>query len=149
MVFSEFDKMKTNHLIIVISINTVSKSHSVVSNPLQPHGLQPTRLLHPWNSPGKSTGSGQPSPCPGDPLNSRMKPGLLHCRLILDHPSHRGKPSQHRAFVLLILFMMPVVSLFTQFTEPRVGKAQKLRGWRKTRGAQELLLLLLSRVSRV
>ena len=25
--------------------------------------------------------------------------------------------------VLLILFMMPIVSLFTQFTEPRVGKA--------------------------
>ena len=60
MVFSEFDKMKTNHLIIVISINTVSKSHSVVSNPLQPHGLQPTRLLRPWNSPGKSTGSHPP-----------------------------------------------------------------------------------------
>ena len=25
---------------------------------LQPHGLQPTRLLHPWDSPGKSTGVG-------------------------------------------------------------------------------------------
>ena len=73
--------------------------------------------------------------------------GLLHYRLILYHPSQQGKPSQHRAFVLLILFMMPIVSLFTQFTEPRVGKAQKLRGWKKTRGAQELLLLLLSRLS--
>ena len=29
-------------------------SHSVVSNSLQPHGLQPTRLLHPWDFPGKS-----------------------------------------------------------------------------------------------
>ena len=31
------------------------RSHSVVSNPQWPHGLQPTRLLHPWDFPGKST----------------------------------------------------------------------------------------------
>ena len=31
-------------------------SHSVVSDSLRPHGLQPTRLLHPWDFPGKSTG---------------------------------------------------------------------------------------------
>ena len=28
---------------------------SVVSNPLQPHGLKPARLLCPWDSPGKNT----------------------------------------------------------------------------------------------
>ena len=33
-------------------------SHSVVSDTQQPHGLQPTRLLHPWDFPGKSTGVG-------------------------------------------------------------------------------------------
>ena len=33
-------------------------SHSVVSNSLQPHGLQPARLLCPWNFPGKNTGVG-------------------------------------------------------------------------------------------
>ena len=33
-----------------------SESHSVVSNPLQPHGLQPTKLCCPWGSPGKNTG---------------------------------------------------------------------------------------------
>ena len=33
-------------------------SHSVVSDSLQPHGLQPTRLLPPWDFPGKSTGVG-------------------------------------------------------------------------------------------
>ena len=31
---------------------------SVVSDSVQPHGLQPTRLLRPWDSPGKSTGVG-------------------------------------------------------------------------------------------
>ena len=31
-------------------------SRSVVYNSSRPHGLQPTRLLHPWDFPGKSTG---------------------------------------------------------------------------------------------
>ena len=33
-------------------------SRSVVSDSSQPRGLQPTRLLHPWDVPGKSTGVG-------------------------------------------------------------------------------------------
>ena len=33
-------------------------SCSVMSDSLQPYGLQPTRLLCPWNSPGKNTGVG-------------------------------------------------------------------------------------------
>ena len=33
-------------------------SRLVVSDSLRPHGLQPTRLLHPWDFPGKSTGVG-------------------------------------------------------------------------------------------
>ena len=33
-------------------------SHSVASDSLQPHGLQPARLLCPWNFPGKNTGVG-------------------------------------------------------------------------------------------
>ena len=31
---------------------------SVVSNPVRPHRRQPTRLPHPWDSPGKNTGVG-------------------------------------------------------------------------------------------
>ena len=31
---------------------------SVVSDSVRPHGLQPTRLLHPWDSPGKNSGVG-------------------------------------------------------------------------------------------
>ena len=31
---------------------------SVVSNSVRPHRQQPTRLRHPWNSPGKNTGVG-------------------------------------------------------------------------------------------
>ena len=31
---------------------------SVMSNSVRPHRQQPTRLLHPWDSPGKNTGVG-------------------------------------------------------------------------------------------
>ena len=33
-------------------------SRSVVSDPQRPHGLQPSRLLCPWDFPGRSTGVG-------------------------------------------------------------------------------------------
>ena len=33
-------------------------SHSVVSDSVRPHRRQPTRLPHPWGSPGKNTGVG-------------------------------------------------------------------------------------------
>ena len=33
-------------------------NRSVVSNSLRPHGLQPAKLLCPWDSPGKNTGVG-------------------------------------------------------------------------------------------
>ena len=36
----------------------VSDSRSVVSDSLRPHGLQPARLLCPWDSPGKNPGVG-------------------------------------------------------------------------------------------
>ena len=40
---------------------------SVVSDSLRPHGLQPTRLLLPWDLPGKSTGVGCHHPLQGFP----------------------------------------------------------------------------------
>ena len=49
---------------IITSLDGVGKTEcvgvgcSVVSNSLQPHGLQPDRLLCPWNSLGKNTGMG-------------------------------------------------------------------------------------------
>ena len=37
---------------------SMSFSHLVMSDSLLPHGLQPTRLLCPWDFPGKNTGVG-------------------------------------------------------------------------------------------
>ena len=38
---------------------------SVMSDSMPPHGLQPTRLLCPWHSPGKNTGVGCHAPLQG------------------------------------------------------------------------------------
>ena len=42
----------------ITTVACVCVSSSVTSNSLQPHGLYPTRLLCPWDSPGKITGVG-------------------------------------------------------------------------------------------
>ena len=67
-------------------------SHSVVSDSLPSHGLQPARLLCPWDSPDKFTGVGSHSHLKGIFLTQGLKPGLLHCRQILYHMNHQGNP---------------------------------------------------------
>ena len=49
-------------------------SRSVVSNSLQPHGLQPARLLWPWGFSRQEYWSGLPCPPPGDFPSSGIKP---------------------------------------------------------------------------
>ena len=56
---------------------------------LRLHGLEPTRLLCPWNSPGKNTGVGCHFLLQGIFLNQRSNQGLLHCRQILYQLSHQ------------------------------------------------------------
>ena len=59
-------------------------SHSVMSDSLQLHELQPTRLLCPWHFPGKSTGVGCHAfsvrslqvaliPCPDDHIQKNYR----------------------------------------------------------------------------
>ena len=45
-----------------------------MSNSLRPHGMQPAKLLCPWNSPGKNTGVGSHSVLQGNLPNPRNKP---------------------------------------------------------------------------
>ena len=67
-------------------------SRSVESDSLRTHGLQPTRLLCPWNSQGKNSGVGCHSPLQGIFLTQGLNLGLPHCRQILYHLSHQGNP---------------------------------------------------------
>ena len=57
---------------------------------LRPRGLQPARLLCPWDSPGKKTGVGCCALLQETFLNQESNPGLLHCRWILYQLSHWG-----------------------------------------------------------
>ena len=53
-------------------------SHSVLSDSVRPHGLQPTRLLCPWDSPGKNTGAGCHGLLQGTFPTQGSNPCLLH-----------------------------------------------------------------------
>jgi len=62
---------------------------------LQPHGLQSTRLLCPWNSPGKNTGVKFQFSSPEDLPKPGMKPGspalqIFYCL------SHQRSPKKVR-----------------------------------------------------
>ena len=65
---------------------------SVVSDSLRPHGLQPTKLLCPWDFPGNSTGVDCHFLLQGIFPTQGSKPGLLHCRLTRYCLSHQGGP---------------------------------------------------------
>ena len=64
-----------------------SKSLSVVSNSLRPHGLH-----SPWNSPGQNTGVGSLSLLQGIFPTQGLNPGLPNCRRILYQLSYKGSP---------------------------------------------------------
>ena len=49
---------RTLEWVTIFFSNAWKWSRSVVSDPQRPHGLQPSRLLRPWDFPGKSTGVG-------------------------------------------------------------------------------------------
>ena len=68
------------------------ESCSVMSESLGSHGLQPARLLCPWNSPGRDTGEDSSSLLQGIFATQELNPHLLHCRQILYSLSHEGSP---------------------------------------------------------
>ena len=65
---------------------------SVMSDSLQHHGLQPARLLCPWNSPGKNIGVGCHALLWGIFPTQGSNQSLLHCRRILYQLSYQGSP---------------------------------------------------------
>ena len=89
---------------------------------LQPYRLEPTRLLCPWNSPGKNTGVGDRSLLQIF-LTQGSNPGLPHCRQILYHLNHQGNSNEcffpllkhrfrimnfYRFYIVKLEFIQPV-----------------------------------------
>ena len=69
--------------------------HSVRSYSLRPHGLQPARLLGPWDSPGKNTGVGCHALLQGIFPTQEWNPGLMHGQVDSLPLSHQGSPKQY------------------------------------------------------
>ena len=87
-------------------------SHSAVPNSAI-HRLYPTRLLCPWNSPGKNTGVGCRSLLQGIVPTQGSNLGLSHCRQILHHLSHQGSP---RNLIKWVDYRTSVLCLGVLFT---------------------------------
>ena len=58
--------------------------------------MELTRLLYPWKSSGKNTGTGNHSLLQEIFATEGLNPGLLHCRQILYHLSHYGRSTDKR-----------------------------------------------------
>ena len=58
------------------------------------HGLKPTRLLFPWDSPGKNTGVGSHSLFPGDLSDPGTEPGssTLQADSVPSEPPDEASP---------------------------------------------------------
>ena len=93
------------------TINDNVLSHSVMSNALWPQGLQSTRLLCPWNFPGKNTGVGchfllQVSSDPGtEPTISCIS--CISCigRQILYHQHNLGNLINNKNWMNVLLYI--------------------------------------------
>ena len=83
------NKMKCNLTKLNLQ-RSESVSCSIMPNSLQLHGLQPARLLCPWNFPGKNTGVSCHSLFQGIFPTQGLNLCLLHCRHVLYHLNHQG-----------------------------------------------------------
>ena len=86
-------------------------SHSVVSNSFWSHGLQPARLLRPWNSPGQNIGVGSRSHLQGVVPTQGSNPGFLHCSGFFTGPNHQGSPPPILQFSQVTVFYLYLASV--------------------------------------
>ena len=83
-------QLKRCYLVNETSFYVLVMRRSVMSDSLRPHGLQPTRLLCPWDFPGNSTRVDRHFLLQGIFPTQRSNPDLPHCRQMLYHLSHHG-----------------------------------------------------------
>ena len=77
-------------------------SAQALRDSMQPHGLWPSRLLCPWDSPGKNTGVGFHALLQGIFPTQGSNPSLPHSRWILYHLSHQGSPFPGSPLIIII-----------------------------------------------
>ena len=72
-----------------------------MSDSLQSYGLEPARLLHPWDSLSKNTGVGYHALLQGIFLIQGLNPSFLYCRQVLYYlePPENAPPAPPLKFV--------------------------------------------------
>ena len=93
---NSFQIWKINRWLLVLLVRVQVFSGSVVSNSLQVHGLQPDRLLCPWDFSCRKSGVCCHFLLQGIFLTQGPNPYLLcllHCTQVLYPLSHQGSPS--------------------------------------------------------
>ena len=98
----------------------VKLSHSVVSDSLWPRGLQPTRLLCPRNSPGKSSTVGCHFLLQGIFPTQGSNPGLRHCRQSVYHLSCQGAHHFIRVCKMKIFYYPNIISQLDYFCKEKL-----------------------------
>ena len=81
---------------------------------LQPHGLQTTRLLHPWNFPGKNTGVGCHFLLQGIFLTQGSKSCLLHWQVDSLPLSHQGSIYIYMCVCVYVYTYNTITLLYTR-----------------------------------
>ena len=146
-----------------------------MSDPQRPHGLQPTRLLHPWDFPGKNTGVGclfllqcmdvksesevaQMCPTLSDPMGRSLPGSSIHeifqSRVLEWGAIVFSKHLQRTYYMLLLLLLLSHFSRVHRWPLTRLPRPWDSPG--KNTGVRchfllqyYMLLLLLSCFSRV
>ena len=79
-------------------VHLLKVSQSVMS--LQPHGLQPSRLLCPWDAPGKNTGVGCHALLQEIFPTQKLNSGPLYCRKIIYLWITREAPAPQNQYLI-------------------------------------------------
>ena len=99
-------------------------SHSVGSDSLQAHGLQPIRLFCPWNSPCKNTGVDCHALLQGIFPTQGLNLGLPHCRQVLYCLSHQASKKKKKEIKKIVKTSFKRIKCFPRnFICPRKLKS--------------------------
>ena len=89
----------SSHLYVLLCV--LCSVASVVSDSLRPYRLPSTRLLCPWDSPGKNTGEGCHALLQGIFPTQGLNQHLLCCRQTLYHLSNQESFSKERTYFMI------------------------------------------------
>ena len=85
--------------------------HSVLSDSFRPHGLEPNKLLCPWNSPGKNTRVSCHFPSPEDLPDSGIEPESLALAGRFFTTKSPGKPQFYAGGTVVIIPILQIRKL--------------------------------------